>query len=88
MGLVEATFVGMVLLAVMAVLGALLVSVAMGALESTVGAKPSSVATKPALHTARAVTWRVVGAGDALCLTDGRVYIAMRGELIAVRRAS
>lgn len=82
MGIVEATFVGLVLLAIIVCLGAVLAAVALGALRTSVG-EPERASGRVA--PLRAVTWRVVDVMGNLCLTNGRDYIALQGELVTVR---
>lgn len=82
MGLVEATFAGLALLAIMVSLAAVLASVALGALRTSVG-EPEQASGRVA--PLRAVTWRVVDHMGNLSLTNGRDYIALQGELVTVR---
>jgi hypothetical protein len=85
MGLVEATFVGLALLAIVVVLGALLVSVAMGACmeecqpaiwdaELYWAAHKTAAQQSGAIvaRTGKCATWRLVQTGTAIYMANGR----------------
>jgi len=84
MGIVEATFIGLVLLAILVCLGAIAVAVAMGALTQPSLASQDAQAVKAARRMAKAVTWRVVTTQGSVCLCNGHDRIELRGARIQV----
>lgn len=84
MGIVEATFLGLVLLAILVCLGAIAVAVAMGALTQPSLASQDARTAKAARRMAKAVTWRVVSSQGCVCICNGRDLIELRGARVQV----